>query len=506
MEIALSGLYFCLFIWIIHRMKFFSMQEISPRGLSLIFGLKVMAGIALWWVYTYYYTDRSTADIYKYFDDSKVMYGALYTHPTDFLKMLFGIGNNTSHFDVYYSQMHNWARQYESNLYNDSHTIIRFNALLRFFSFGFYQVHAVFLCFLSLLGLTAIYKTFIPFLSGKEKLAVISVFLFPSVLFWASGVLKEGILFFGMGLLIHSWFKLWFDRFSFLQVIIILLATLLLLATKFYILVSLTPGLIYIAWIGISGRKKTTVKFAVVMLIYCGLGLSVKWLFPAYDPLQVLAIKQQDFISLAQGGALLRTDTAIVFLNNEQRRNNLIEIPNTKTYQIQPGTPFCYWHDYNADADTLFGKQSDKATVFSMEQDMPRSGSLIPIRILKPTIPSFLQCLPGAIVNSFFRPLPFEARGILLIPSTLEIIFYSIFILFCLIYRKKKEIPTELILFCLSFVVILYTITGMTTPVLGALVRYKVPGIPFLLLAFLFLLDLEKLKGSIIRETKEKTH
>ena len=47
--------------------------------------------------------------------------------------------------------------------------------------------------------------------------------------------------------------------------------------------------------------------------------------------------------------------------------------------------------------------------------------------------------------------------------------------------------------FCACFVILLFTLIGLTTPILGAAVRYKIPAIPFLVIAFLFILDKQKL-------------
>ena len=52
-----------------------------------------------------------------------------------------------------------------------------------------------------------------------------------------------------------------------------------------------------------------------------------------------------------------------------------------------------------------------------------------------------------------------------------------------------------MILFCLSIVLLLFTLIGLITPIMGAIVRYKVPGLPFLLIFLLLLLDKEKLAG-----------
>jgi hypothetical protein len=505
MEIFLSIVYILLFILLIYRMKFFECPDLSRKSISLIFGLKIISGLALWLIYTRYYTDRSTADIFKYFDDSKVMFDSIHSRPLDFLQMLTGIGNNSPGFDAYYNQMHNWVKVYDSNLYNDSHTIIRFNALLRIFSFGYYQVHSVFLCFLSLSGLVAIYRCFAPYLAGKRILAIVCIFLFPSVLFWGSGVLKEGILFYGMGMLIYYWFKVSYEKISVYALAWITFCLILLLATKFYILVSLLPGLLYIFWIARSSRNNLFLKFCIVIICYGALGLGVKYFIPAYDPLQILAIKQQDFLSLARGGIFLKNDTAEVFLSQDQRAQDLIKTDNPKIWHIRSGASYCYWHDYNADIDTLFGKQPPVPTDYRMENDVPRSGSLIAVQTLKPTLTSFVESLPMAWVNTLFRPLPTEARSPLLLPPCLEIIAYTLFFLLCIVYRKKEGVQAEYVLFCLSFVFILFAITGLTTPVLGALVRYKIPGIPFLMMSFLFLLDEKALIRSFPRLGKYLT-
>ena len=66
--------------------------------------------------------------------------------------------------------------------------------------------------------------------------------------------------------------------------------------------------------------------------------------------------------------------------------------------------------------------------------------------------------------------------------------------MFCIFFIKPfSSIRWEYVLFCISFTFIQFLIIGETTPILGAIARYKVPALPFLLISFLFLLDKEKL-------------
>lgn len=431
MEILLTLTYTLLFLFIIGRMKFFEVDGISRRAISAIFILKIIAGLALWAIYTFYYTDRSTADIYKYFDDSNVIFGALHSHPLDYFKMLSGIGNNTPAFDHYYSEMHYWARKIDSGIYNDSHTIIRFNALLRLFSFGYYNVHTVVICFLSLTGLTAIYKTFVPYLQDKKKELLFAVFLLPSVLFWGSGVLKEGLIFFALGLLIYYANRV----FSLKAIIICLAATFLLAFSKFYVWLAIFPGIVFLIWLNKTSTEKLFIKFFAVILLIASIGLNIDSFTNIQNPLVTLSQKQYEFGELASG--------------NLRDANN---------------------------------------------KPIPAAGSIIQIRKLEPTLGSFLSNAPAALKNTFLRPYITELKSPMMLLAGVETLLILFIILLYVIFMKAfREIRWEYVLFCLSFTIIQFLIIGETTPILGAVARYKTIALPFLLIAFLFIADKKKL-------------
>jgi hypothetical protein len=431
MEILLTITFTLLFLFVIHKMGFFIVHGISKRAISLIFILKIISGLALWAIYTFYYTDRATADIYKYFDDSKVISDALWTHPPDYFKMLSGIGNNTPAFDHYYSEMHYWARKIDSSIYNDSHTIIRFNALVRLFSFGYYNVHTVVICFLSLTGLTAIYKTFVPYLQDKKRELIFSVFLLPSVLFWGSGVLKEGLIFFALGLLIYYANKL----FSGKAIVICLAATFLLAFSKFYVWLAIFPGLLFLLWINKTSPGRPLLKFLLVIAVVAAAGLNIDTFTNIQNPLVTLSQKQSEFGQLASGGLTDANNTPI-----------------------------------------------------------PVAGSIIRIRKLEPTLHSFTVNAPAALKNTFLRPYLTELRSPMMLLAGLETLLILILVLLYMLHLKPmKEIRWEYVLFCLSFVIIQFLIIGETTPVLGAVARYKTIALPFLLIAFLFMADKKKL-------------
>jgi hypothetical protein len=424
MEILLVLGYTAFFLFLIRKLRFFHLEGISSSVISLIFLLKVAAGIVLWAIYTYYYTDRSVADIYKYFDDSAVIFNA---KPSHYIRMLFGIGNKTAEFNKYYDSMHYWARAQDSGLFNDSHTIIRFNALARLVSMGYYNVHTVFICFLSFTGFCAIYKTFLPVLRDKKRELFCIVFLLPSVLFWGSGVLKEGLIFFALGLFMYSVTRL----FTLKAVIVCLSMAALLCLSKFYVWLCILPGLIFLLWMLKTDNSKPFLKYTIVLILFILCGLNIHKFSDIQDPLVTLSQKQLEFKKLASG-------------------------------QLKD----------------------------SEQKPIPVAGSAIPLADLEPTLGSVLRNAPAALANVTFRPLPGEIRSVFTFMAGMENLLIIFTAAICLIFaRNPRSWAWTYILFCLSFVVLQFIIIGETTPIIGAITRYRCVALPFLLICFLLVLD-----------------
>ena len=492
MGIFLFLLYTSIFLFLIRKMPFFALDGISKNSLSFFFLVKVFFGVALWWIYTYYYTERATADIYKYFDDSKVMYDALWVHPSDYIRMLFGFGNDNPYFDrVYYTHMNHWYHEFGNTIYNDNHTIIRFNAFVRIFSFGHYNVHSVFMCFISFIGLTAIYKTFEKQMPDKKRPLALAVFLVPSVLLWSSGVLKEGFLFFGLGLLLYHFHHCVFRQLNLKSFAWIVLALFLLMIAKFYVLACLGPGMM--AWVVI--RKRTnyiTVIFSSLLVLLFILALNLHFVLPKYDVLKQLAWKQSDFIAQSKGGTYLvdklSGDTLFVDASESKK---IGWIKNDSLAFLPGGLKYHTWKKRIL-SDPLFVESGLIDTCFFLKK-YEAANSRITIAPLEPRLMSLFKNTPAAFLNSLLRPYPFESRSPMILFPAIENMLILVFCLICLFFGNFKKTDLKLFYFCAIFVFLLYVLTGLTTPVTGAIVRYRVPAVPFLLITFLLLLDSEKL-------------
>ncbi|HOY32003.1 MAG TPA: hypothetical protein PKW80_09005 [Bacteroidales bacterium] len=425
MEILLTLLYACFFIILILRIKFFRIEGFSIKVIAGVFVLKILAGITMYFIYTRYYPDRSTADIFKYFDDSRVMYEALWSRPLDFFKMIFSISNDTAYFDQqYYHHMNNWFRVYESNIYNDSHTIIRINAVIRIFSFGYFNVHTVFMCFISLTGMVALYRFFMAYLPYKKKLLFFAVFLIPSVVFWGSGVLKEAVLLFGIGVMLFSVSELLNRRRCIINIIMLLISLVLLLYIKYYIFIIIIPLTLGYVWCRLTSNRQVYLKYGLILALCIITGLNIQHVFPEFNALNIIAMKQNDFVGLAKA---------------------------------------------------------------------VNSGSLISEELLEPTLSDFIVHTPVAFFNTLVRPYIFESGSVVILFAALENIFILLLALVCIVFASKKIQDRSVFLFCMLFFTSLYVLTGLTTPVFGAMVRYKVPAMPFLLIFLFMLLDTEKL-------------
>jgi hypothetical protein len=113
---------------------------------------------------------------------------------------------------------------------------------------------------------------------------------------------------------------------------------------------------------------------------------------------------------------------------------------------------------------------------------------------LEENIFSILSAIPMGIINSLTRPWPNEIKNFLFIPAVLENIIL-LFLIILAIYQKKQTSNTSLnfIAFCLLFTLILYAIIGISTPILGALVRYKIPAMPFLTISILAFIQVDNI-------------
>ena len=430
-EIGISVAWYSVFALFIWFSPIFRLNGYPTYVSVLLFTLKVLAGVLITYIYSSVYNDRFNSDLFKLYDDSRHLYDALPEKPLDYLQMLSGYNSDNPYFDRYYYKMYNWFPYYENTVHHDTRTMIRLNAFFRLFSFNVFQVHNIFMSFLSFSGLVLLYKTFYNYFIDRKSALLFSLFLIPSVVFWSSGMLKEGFIFFALGVFLYgAWPIVLYTTFSVKSLIYCLVGVLLFLMIKVYVLLAFLPGLI----LYIIAKRLKVKNWTRFYIITSGVLLLILVLSPyiigKYSPLYFLSNRQNDMLRLV--------------------------------YYVNPG-------------------------------------SGVDMQPMAPDGLSFLRVLPEAYFNTLFRPTIVESKGMLQLASAFENGFLMILFIFWLGLVSRRNLNTQVFWIFIFFCFTLFAIMGITTPILGTLNRYRIPAMPFLLMAIFLSIDFQRFK-SIIRQ------
>lgn len=288
-----------MFLTILWKFKNFQLPEFSKKTISIIFIVKILFGFIGVYLYTSHYPNRLEADIFRYFDDSEIMFNALKQKPGDFFKMLFGF--DSDEMKQYYYEMNNWYRQADGVLFNDNRTLIRLNAMMSIFSFRYYSVHMIFMSFISLCGSIFIYKSVSNYVQSKNLLLLVS-FLVPSVLFWTSGVFKEGLVFFGIGLIFYSFLSISNKSQIPKRTLLFFFSLILLSTVKFYFLLAIIPSLLGYFWVYTTKRKFFILKYVTAFGILLIAASLLNHLTGNINIFEILVQKKTAFDEIVQNG------------------------------------------------------------------------------------------------------------------------------------------------------------------------------------------------------------
>ncbi|MCX6199913.1 MAG: hypothetical protein NTY88_11950 [Bacteroidetes bacterium] len=419
---VLYAFYLLLFLWLIFKWKFFETENISRKHFAFFFLIKVTAGICLTLIYTYYYTDPSKADIYRYFNDSKIISQVLFQNFHCWLKIMSGYGAYDA--DAFSYLVHT---QYFSHTSADAATdntfIIRLNVLLNYLSYSNIFINTLFFNFFCFIGLTGLFKSLLKYFITTPLLLCIPIYLLPSVVFWSSGLLKESLLFTCLGLGIYL--LTCFDKVL-LRIVSLIFFSLLLF-----------------------------IKPAVFLCLIAATGI--------YLTLQLFLIKETPF---------------------SKRRTGAIVI--------------CFWLIaiciLASKSSSLCEKIIDKRNEFVFLALQENAGSLIDQRIFSANCTQLFSITPAAVVNSILRPFIWEKNNAFQFLFAFENFAFILLLLYLLIRyfklpKKEKSLPA---VFFFTFAFLIYIAIGLTVPVAGAIVHYRVIASPFLFLGLLFFVSLEK--------------
>ena len=432
--------------------------------------------------------------------DAKVIYNALPQKPLDFLKIIFGLHSESESdplYQTYFKQIQKWGRaDVTSDFFlNDNRTPTRLNAIIMLFSFGYYSVHALTMLIMSFIGQLAFYKAFKSFFKGKEIILALIIFISPSVLFWSSGVLKEPIALFLMGIFIYH-FMLFFvyNKKTKSSIIMMISCSLLFLILKPYIYMIMLFPLIIFAVIQAKEYKRVGLIYVLSLCFFITAGIvTLKTIFKK-DVINTIVVRENDFVSLSRGGIFFDNDSLYLRLEHTDTLSFQLADTANQLYTMKPHAKLMYWYLKNL-KDTIFvNDNTDTTTLFKHLWTYAPSGSAITMRRLENTFSSIVGFIPLAFYHVLCKPFFYDSRSILEHLASFENLIFLLFFIWCLWKPQLNAINKNVLWLCISIVVMGFVLVGMTTTVMGAIVRYKVPFIPFLLMIPLLYLNPEKLK------------
>src|SRR5687767_14775220 len=203
------------------------------------------------YIFTTYYGegDRIQGEALHFMEDSRVLNELASTDPALYLQILAGMhGDDPAVLNGPLANTNIWDYGDNGDWINDNRLIIRVNSLIHFISFENVYVHVIVFSFIAFVGLILLYKTFEPFIHAK-RLFFFTLCLLPSIGFFGSGLTKETILIFTLGLLFWSVMKLLQEKVKPKMLLFFSLAILLCFFNKPYSGLVIIP-LIFVLFAG----------------------------------------------------------------------------------------------------------------------------------------------------------------------------------------------------------------------------------------------------------------
>lgn len=397
--------------------------------------VKLLGGIATAFIYQYYYRG---GDALNYFDSVTVLIEGLSQNPLTYIKALF-LGAGTTDPQVSSLFAGHWMLNTNATL-----IVAKIVSLIAILSFNKFLVISMFLGFLSFFAVWKLLLVFYDLYPTIHKQLAFSILFVPSVFFWGSGLFKDTITFACLCLLTYYSYRLFIkgtDKKA-LMVILILINAYLLAIIKAYIIMAITPPLIFWVILNYQGRFSNKLLQVIVFPVFLAMA-AVLGIFLV----QQVGSVSQDYSS--------------------------IDDITKKAYDTQ------WWH-YKV--NQLYGDRGG-GSYYSLGKPDPSMGGM-------------MSKIPAAVNVTLFRPYLWEADNIVMLFAALESTLILLFTLKVVvigagIFKAIKYFATRPVLFfTISFAVLFAFGVGFTSYNFGALVRYKIPCIPFYL-AGLFMIQEE---------------
>jgi hypothetical protein len=306
MAVFVFTIYLFLFCWLITRSRFIQKSGLPNTWLVSLFLIKVGAGCIYGWFYSHIPNYVNEADTWKFYFEGSQQTKLLLSNPGEYFMNIFEnpYGREYRHF---FSTMNSY--------WNDLKHVymVKLVSVFNLFSGSNYYTNVIFYNYLTFFGPVALLRIMNDVFPGKLKLLTASTFLFPSFLFWSSGIHKDGIVF---TLLTLAAFVFYFAmkerKLSLKHLLLIGFLLALIFPVRNHIVLASVPA--FIAW-WFADKYVTNkwVAFLLVTVVCSTFFFTSKYIHPKLDLPISIVLRKKEFIKLGGNSFLPQRDLQSTF-------------------------------------------------------------------------------------------------------------------------------------------------------------------------------------------------
>jgi len=392
--------------------------------------LKIFGGLFVTLIFNFYYKG---GDIGTYYNEGRILANLVLESPDYFFRIFFysPTGDDTELKNLFLGMHYINA--------SDTLVVLKITAFLNLFSFNSYLVTTFLFSYVSFWCIWKLVTLFFEIYPNHKKFITWAFFFTPSLIVWGSGILKDTICFSCLCVIHYYLYRIFINnRFKMSYIFYILFTGYIILTIKLYILLAYAPCFSFM----VTQHYKTHIK-----------NLFLRAMIAPFIIVVSLAIS---YILVTQLGA-------------QKERFSSEKIMETAKVQRE------YVHSISLKSE----------------------GSTYDLGEINDGLFGYFTKIPAAINVSLFRPYLWETRNPIMFLSALESLIV-LFITIRLLYKRRFKNTVAVlskdvnIQFCLLFGLIFSFFVGVTTYNFGSLVRYKIQGFPFYIVAILLLYYLQK--------------
>ena len=288
MKVVLAILHFALMGLIVYLLSK-RWNAIGSKLFWSVFIFHLSAGMCVGLIYSFYY---SANDTWLFFEDASRLSSIARTDFTSYIKLLFDFSDELNVALV--------TQDFRSLLF------IKILSTFCFFSGDNYWVCTGYFSLISFAASWFLCKKVVEYFPNSIPAATLSFLLFPSVVFWSSGIEKETLTLASLYFLAGVFIQLIFDkRIDKLVLLITLVACALLWALKYY-----WAGVFFISALTTIAVQRLSVRSNFVerhvtfsyLFIFALVGVSVSFLHPNFYLhrfLEVVVFNHNEFVPLS---------------------------------------------------------------------------------------------------------------------------------------------------------------------------------------------------------------